>query len=162
LDQPDDLRIVPLSGADEDRLQRFYASLEPAVVWFYEPYGAAPAKEKIREVLAAVDAGRDVAFGLENPAGEIVGHVFIADLASGSPTFGIGMAASAHGRGWGRRLAETALAEVDAAGLPLVALTVVKANVRASSLYKSLGFEIAGECTFRTERDSYVMHRRRP
>jgi len=157
----DGLRIVPLTGADAARLHAFYSSLGPDIVWFYEPYGPSPDADRIRQALVPVDAGRDVAFGLEDAAGAILGHAFIADLRGPTPTFGIGMASCAQGKGWGRRLAETVLAEADAAALPLVTLTVVQENVRAYTLYRSLGFELAGECTFRSLNDSYVMHRRR-
>jgi RimJ/RimL family protein N-acetyltransferase len=157
----DGFGIVRLTSADVNRLHAFYVSLEPEVVRFYEPYGPTPTAEKMREVLASVDAGKDVAFAAEDAEGVVVGHVFISDLAGEKPTFGIGLATRAHGRGLGRRLAETVLAEADAAGVPTVMLTVVKQNIRAHTLYQSLGFEDVGEETFRSANDSYVMRRRR-
>lgn len=157
-----DFRIVKLAGPDAPRLHAFYLALEPAVVGFYEPYGAAPAREQIDGVLARADSGQDTAYALVDAADAIAGHVFIADLAGASPTFGIGMAERAHGKGWGRRLAKAVLADADAAAVPVVHLTVVKRNNRAHSLYRSLGFEVTGECTFRSANDSYEMQRKKP
>lgn len=148
-----------LTADDSARLTAFYASLSDEVNWFYRPF-ADPSEEVLREHLTGGDEGRHIILGIVEEGGAILGHAFILSVASEDPTFGIGLHQSIHGRGLGRALMVAVLDEADRLGLPLVTLTVMKANTRAMALYESLGFRVTGECDFRSPGDSWCMERR--
>ena len=57
------------------------------------------------------------------------------------PSFGAFVDYKYHGQGIGRALTEFAIAEAVRLGCPKVRLSVYASNVRALSLYRSLGFE---------------------
>jgi ribosomal protein S18 acetylase RimI-like enzyme len=153
------MEIRTLAADDLPALLSFYTGLPESVTSLFEPFGPRVTEETLRKHLAGADAGTHVSLGLADPGGAIHGHVFILDILGASPVFGIGLAEDAQGRGWGRRMAGAVLAEADARGVKRVTLTVVKANVRAWTLYESLGFRRTGETTFRDPNDSYCMEK---
>ena len=128
----------------------------------YQPFGPVVKEETIVNHLREAEAGRHISFALVSPEGAIEGHSFILFTAGPKPVFGIGLQEKVHGRGWGRRLMEVVLKEVDAQNAPLVTLTVVKLNGKARALYEKLGFVLKGEETFMEKNDSYSMERVRP
>jgi len=155
------MEIRKLTADDSAGLAAFYASLSDEVNWFYRPFDD-PTEEVLREHLAGGDAGRHVILGIVDDDGSIAGHAFILSVASEGPVFGIGLHQSIHGKGLGRRLTVAILEEAGRLALPLVTLTVMKENVRAKTLYQSLGFELRGECGFRSPGDSLYMERLAP
>jgi RimJ/RimL family protein N-acetyltransferase len=155
----DTFELRALAPDDLGALLSFYKNLPPAVTSFYEPFGPVVTEEALVRHLADTAAATHVSLGLRDPAGAVHGHVFILNVLSDKPVFGIGLAETTQGRGWGRRMAQAVLAEAAARGAVKVTLTVVKENVRAWTLYESLGFRKSGETTFRTENDSYCMER---
>ena len=155
------MRIRQLSSKDWKRLLEFYESLSSSVAALFRPFGE-PTEQVIRGHLSETDMGKHISFGLVLSGGTVDGHAFVQGIDGERPVFGIGLREHLHGRGWGRRLAETILREADGRALPLVTLTVVKVNARAMALYEKLGFVVKGEHTFRDENDSYSMERERP
>ncbi len=153
--------IRPLTPDDEPALAAFYASLSEQSRFFYAPFGPEP-EAKLAEHLTRAAAGTDYVVAFVNDGGEIEGHAFIQNVAGEHPTFGLGLRDRVHGQGLGRRLMAHVLAWADEAGLPVVELTVVRTNVRAESLYRSLGFVQTGYATFRAPDDSLAMRRARP
>ena len=155
------MRIHQLSSMDWKRLLEFYESLSLPVAELFRPFGE-PSEQVIRGHLSETDIGKHISFGLVLHDGTVEGHAFVQGIDSERPVFGIGLREHVHGRGWGRRLAETILREADNRALPLVTLTVVKVNTRATALYEKLGFVLKGEHTFRQENDSHYMEREGP
>jgi ribosomal protein S18 acetylase RimI-like enzyme len=153
------MELTVLTPDCRGALHAFYAGLPPAVTTFFEPFGPVVTVEVLSKHLADAAAGTHVSLGLTDAAGAIHGHVFILNVRSDAPVFGIGLAESAQGQGWGRRMAQAVLAEAAARGASRVTLTVVKENTRAWTLYESLGFRKSGETTFKTANDSYCMER---
>lgn len=151
--------LHPLTLGDLNALLSFYSGLSRTVTDTFEPFGPRVTEETLRRYLVDTDTGTHLSFGLFDPPGIIVGHVFIWNIDSKLPVFGIGLAERAQGRGWGRRMAQRVLEEADARGAKKVALTVVKTNVRAVTLYERLGFRRTGDATFRSEDDSLSMER---
>ena len=146
---------VDLQPDDWERLYRFYRALSKAVTATFEPFEEiTPAL--MQRHLAETKAGDHVSLGLEHSA-EIVGHGFIMDVEKRHPVFGIGIDEVFHGRGWGRRLMSAVFEKAGERGLKHVTLTVLKDNSAALSLYRSFGFKVVTDHTFRAENDSYFM-----
>jgi len=59
-------------------------------------------------------------------------------------TLGMGVTASARGRGIGRKLIDAGLAEADKLGIDRVELLVLGSNIVARTLYESAGFTLEG------------------
>lgn len=77
--------------------------------------------------------------------GRIVGSLGLQVAAvAGLRTIGIAILAEARGRGYGRRLLETALEEAPATGAAKVELEVFPWNGPAIALYSSAGFVVEG------------------
>jgi len=146
---------------DVSGLLRFYRTLAPAVKKLYQPFGPEFKEDAIVNHLRETDAGRNIGFGLIGPDGSIEGHafVFIEAINIVKPTFGIGLQERVHGLGMGKILAAAVLKECDQKKLPLVCLTVLKANTRAKAMYEKMGFALKGDATFKEKDDSYYMER---
>jgi ribosomal protein S18 acetylase RimI-like enzyme len=157
----DVMTIRPLTPEDGPALAEFYASLSERSKFFFEPFGP-EASAWLPDHLAEGASGAHYVVGLVSDGGEIEGHAFILAVRSEHPTLGIGLRDRVHGQGWGRRMMQHVLAWADAAGLPAVELTVVRANTRAQALYRSFGFVQTGDATFRSPNDSLAMRRERP
>ena len=153
------MELQRLTSNDLQALLSFYSGLSKSVTDTFEPFGPRVTEEILRQYLVDTDRGTHLSFGLFHPLGIIVGHVFIWNIDSELPVFGIGLAESAQSQGWGRRMAQRVLEEADARGAKRVALTVVKTNVRAVTLYERLGFRRTGHATFRNQNDSLSMER---
>jgi ribosomal protein S18 acetylase RimI-like enzyme len=151
--------IRPLSAGDTEALLRFYQRLSAETVLFYDPHPGATL-ETMQDVVRRAVSGEDVARVLVTASGEIVGHVFLRDIASAEPSFGIGIAEDWQNRGYGPKLTAEVLAVADARSeVQAVVLTVNKRNLRAQKLYRDFGFVVYGECDHREPRDSYRMRR---
>ncbi len=157
---PVDLRIEPLSPQHHGELLAFYRSLSEDVAWFYRPFEPVDAAT-LGAHLDEVAAGRCSSWAVRGPEGMILGHGFIGGLDA-VPVLGIGLHQDYLSRGIGRRLMEWMLDAADARRLPVVTLTVMKANQRARRLYERMGFAVMGEVSFRAPRDSLAMERRLP
>ncbi len=155
----DRMQVRRLSPTDTGRLLAFYQALSDTVTFFYEPFGELN-EDVIGRHLAGAEASKHISLGLWRQDGTVLGHAFVFDVEGNKPVFGIGLNESVQGRGWGRRMTAAALAEGDARGVPLVTLTVLKANHRAIKLYEKSGFVIKGEDSFRAAHDSHYMERR--
>jgi ribosomal protein S18 acetylase RimI-like enzyme len=156
------MTVRDLTTADAPALLEFYRTLDQEVTWYYLPFGADVRQETLEDHLRAAETGTHISLGLLDEAQRVLGHVFLWNIRDEKPVFGIGLHQSILGQGWGRRLAETIFARADALRIPLVTLTVLKTNVRACSLYRTLGFETRGVCTMRSTDDSYYMERIAP
>lgn len=156
------MTVRDLSTADAPALLEFYHTLDQEVTWYYLPFGAEVRRETLEDPLRAAEAGTHISLGLQDDSQRILGHVFIWNIGDEKPVFGIGLHQSILGKGWGRRLAETILSRADALGIPRITLTVLKTNLRACALYRSLGFEIRDTCTMRSTGDSHYMERLAP
>ena len=154
------MHIRRLSPSDADGLLAFYLSLSEETVRLFRPFDLT--EEVICAHLAEADAGKHISLGLVGPDGDIEGHSFILSVDGEKPVFGIGLRERAVGRGWGHRLMEAVLAEADSLDLPLVTLTVIKDNHRASALYEKMGVEIREGVAFPGSENSYWMERKRP
>jgi RimJ/RimL family protein N-acetyltransferase len=139
----------------------FYNSLSEGVRAFFLPFGEVEIGT-LRAHLASADAGAALSLGLVDHVGTVMGHCFVNDLSEPRPVLGIGLRDVIIGHGYGRRMMQAALAEADRMRLPVVTLTVVKANARAVRLYEQLGFVRTGETSFRSWLDSWCMERSRP
>ncbi len=153
------MELRPMTSEDLQALLSFYSALPASVTELFEPFGPRVTVSILQRFLVDTDKGMHLSFGLFDPGGIICGHAFIWNVDSELPVFGIGIAEGAQCQGWGRRMAVRVLAEADARGAKKVALTVLKANARAWTLYESLGFRRTGEATFRSENDSFQMER---
>jgi RimJ/RimL family protein N-acetyltransferase len=153
------MEIRRLTIGHLEPLLSFYSTLPKWITDFFEPFGPVVAEQILSKHLTDADSGVNLSLGLFDDSGVILGHVFIWNTRSELPVFGIGLAESAQGQGWGRRMAERVIEEAGALGAKRITLTVVKANSRAWTLYERLGFRRTGEVTFRTEKDSYSMER---
>jgi GNAT superfamily N-acetyltransferase len=153
--------IRPLTGADCAQLGVFYRSLSQAITRFFRPF-AEINDETMQNHLDHARSEKHISLGLADKMGRIYGHAFVLSTDAPRPTFGIGLRDGLQGRGWGRRLMQAVLDDADSRGLPLVALTVVKNNEQAKSLYLKMGFVVRGETTFREENDSFYMERVAP
>jgi ribosomal protein S18 acetylase RimI-like enzyme len=155
------MQLRQLHSSDLQTLVSFYSGLSESVTRTFEPFGPRVTEQVLRQHLSDADAGTHLSFGLFEDRGAVCGHVFILNIPSELPVFGIGLAEPAQGQGWGRRMAQRVMDEADARAMEKVTLTVLKTNTRAWTLYESLGFTRTGETTFRAENDSYCMERKR-
>ncbi len=143
--------------ADEKPLLDFYLGLSPSVTKTYRPF-AVITGEVMREHLSATATGTHISFALKEE-GQIVGHSFILNVALEHPVFGIGLSEAIHGQGWGKKLMGQVLAAACDRQASHITLTVLKYNSVALSLYKSYGFRIVSDHTFKQKDDSYFMTR---
>ncbi len=146
---------IDLKPDDADRLHAFYESLNKAVTDTFKPFKELSPKV-LQKHLAEAKAGLHISVGLERST-EIVGHAFVVDIDKAHPVFGIGIKEEFHGKGWGRRLMTIVFEKARDRGIKQMTLTVLKHNSRALSLYKSFGFKIVTDHTFKVENDSYLM-----
>ena len=151
------MKNVPLDLSDVHRLYLFYCNLTPLVTKFYKPFKEI-SEDVMRSHLEGAVSGKHISFGLKNDE-EIVGHSFVMQVRSEHPVFGIGLAEHFHGKGLGRRLMQVVLAEAEFRGAGHVTLTVLKNNHRALALYRSFGFIVVTDHTFKVKNDSYFMER---
>ena len=151
------MKHAVLEVSDSRRLFEFYSYLTTPVTEFYQPFREITA-EVFRSHLLETVSGKHISFGLEDN-GEIVGHAFLMHIDEKHPVFGIGLAELYHGRGLGRKLMEKVLAEAQRREVGHITLTVLKHNSRALTLYRSFGFVMAAEHTFKRKNDSYFMIR---
>ena len=82
--------------------------------------------------------------------GEMLGYVFFLDWDTKIPTLGVAVRDDLRGQKLGRALCEAAIEEAKERGKGGITLTTHTANVRAQTLYESLGFRclgIARNCT---------------
>ena len=103
--------------------------------------------EQTRAFMAACHE-RGVQLVLEAPGGQLVGWCDILaderqEFAHGG-TLAMGLLPAWRGQGWGRRLAEAALAAAKGRALERVQLEVYGDNAAAQALYERLGFEVEG------------------
>jgi RimJ/RimL family protein N-acetyltransferase len=155
------LTIRELAPSDADALLIFYRSLSDAVARTFLPVGIVSA-DTIHAHLDLVRNRTAISLGLLDDAGNIMGHAFIQELGTSRPMLGIGLRDAVIGQGHGRRLLERLLDDADAREVGVVALNVVKTNLRAENLYASVGFVRIGQATFRTRNDSWAMERVQP
>jgi|GEM_PF-140241 len=151
--------IRPLTVSDVSGLLKFYQTLAPAVKKFYQPFGPEVKEDAVVNHLRETDAGQNISLGLIGPDGGIAGHSFVAAINTLKPTFGIGLQERVHGLGMGKKMMAMVMEECDQKKLPLVCLSVVKANTRAKTMYEKIGFVLTGETTFKEKNDSYLMER---
>ena len=151
------MRCIFLSPDDAGRLLSFYNRLSPEVTELYQPFPVV-SREVMSTHLEETAASKHISAALEEN-GEICGHSFILNLRDQHPVFGIGIEGRHHGAGWGRTLMKTVLERAVKDGITTISLTVLKHNLRAQALYKSFGFEVVSDHTFRDENDSYFMLR---
>lgn len=81
---------------------------------------------------------------------EMLGYVFFLDWNMKIPTLGVAVRDDLRGQKLGRSLCEAAIEEAKKSGKGGILLTTHTANVRAQTLYESLGFRclgIARNCT---------------
>jgi len=153
------LTIRPLGPDDAEELLIFYRSLSDSIARVFLPVGIV-SEETIHAHLNLVPEGSCMSLGLFDEGGAIMGHAFIQGICTTRPMLGIGLRDAVIGKGHGRRLMERLLDDADERRVPLVALNVVKTNLRAENLYESLGFVRIGPATFRVRNDSWAMERR--
>lgn len=156
-----DLSICRLVPDDAPELLAFYRSLSPPVARLFLPTDYV-SPDAIREHFDMVRSGLCISLGLFGPGRRILGHAFVQGIGSSRPMLGIGLHDSVIGQGHGRRLMQLLLHETDRLKVPVVSLNVVKTNARAERLYRSMGFVITGQATFRRRNDSWSMERSRP
>ena len=155
------MEIRALTSADLEALEAFYRSLTPATVALFMPFGPDAPREKMVEHLALAEAGEHVSRGLVNDDGEIEGHCYVSNIHAEKPSFGLGLRERMQGQGWGPKLTAAVFEDPRAAHLPLVTLTVVKANERAWRIYERYGFVIDEERRPSwVPEESYYMERR--
>ena len=152
--------VQPLLSDHADALLAFYRQRPPWIERWFNPFGGVDA-DTIERHLAATAAGEALSLGLVLPGGEIVGHAFVSRLRSDRPGFGIGLAETLIGQGFGRELMAAAMDEADRRGVARITLSVYKDNLHARRLYESFGFVNVGECECRAPGDSVAMQRLR-
>lgn len=152
------MTIREINLDDGDRLFDFYLSLSDEVAMLYLP--ETPVTYSAIEVhLETIAQGTAIGLALVDAEDTIMGHAFLHRTDTRSPMVGIGLRDSVIGQGYGRRMMERLLEIADTLGLRRTALCVVKGNVRAETLYLSLGYSRIGECSFRGHNDCWLMER---
>lgn len=153
-----DFRVRPLRTGDEEPLARFYASLSERSRFFFQPYQDT-SSTALRKVVERAIAGVDLSLAVQDPEGEILGHIFYQDVAKEVPHLGIGLRDAYQDKGLGGALLGYLVGlGQHVLGKSAVGLTVVKENQRAFHLYKKHGFRVVREdVSFRLTHDSYEM-----
>ena len=83
--------------------------------------------------------------------GEMVGYLFFMDFHSSIPQLGLAVRDDMQGQGIGRALVGHAIDLVKGAGKGGIQLTTHVANLRAQTLYESMGFTLVGPTKNGTE-----------
>ncbi len=153
-----DLSICRLEPDDAPELLAFYRSLSPGVARMFLPTDHV-SPDALRDHFDMVREGACLSLGLVEPSGRILGHAFVQGIRSSRPMLGIGLHDTVIGKGYGKRMLRMLLNDTDRLRVPVVCLNVVKTNARAERLYRSMGFVITGQATFRRRNDSWCMER---
>jgi ribosomal protein S18 acetylase RimI-like enzyme len=146
---------IDLQPEDKDRLHHFYISLDKTVTDTFRPFPETTLAI-FQKHLEEAKAGHHISIGLDRSTG-IVGHGFIMNIDKPHPVFGIGIKDIFHGKGWGRMLMRAVFEKAGEREVKHMALTVLKHNNNALSLYRSFGFKVVTDHTFKVENDSYLM-----
>lgn len=114
--------------------------------------------------VALLSAGRQDLFFAAESGGMIVGFSMLRgwDESYAVPSFGVFIAAAAHGRGIGRALTDWTLRWADQVGVPRVRLSVYVDNTRAIGLYNKLGFRESERGVAANGISRLIMQRTRP
>ncbi len=133
-------------AVEEDRVpfQRFFDGMGEESRSFFNATGY-----NSRLVESFLNGGKEgYKFWVATPGGErgaeIAGYVFLWDLNTGVPWFGIAVSDSWRGHHLGRRLLNTAADYCKMNGYGGILLSTAKTNLRAQALYERGGFRRIG------------------
>lgn len=144
---PPTFSVRLLDAADAPLLEEFFAALGPEsrALFNRRDYN----KRGVLRACTRPDPTRE--YYLAETDGQLVGYVFFLDADTGVPELGVCVRDDHQGRGIGRALCEFALATAKERGKGGVMLTTHVANLRAQTLYESLGFVCLGATKNGTE-----------
>ena len=142
-------KTLPLreaTNADETLLGEFFDQMsgETRAVFNRSDYN----RKGVLKFCAKGDPTRR--YWLLEDEGKLLGYVFFLDWDMKLPTLGVAVRDELRGQKLGRSLCEAAIEEAKTCGKGGILLTTHTANVRAQTLYESLGFRclgIARNCT---------------
>lgn len=149
--------VRPLEHGDERALSEFYTSLSDETRFFFEPYrDTSPGG--LENVVHRAVTGEDLSFAVVDGRGGIFAHIYVVDIARDVPHVGIGLRDDYQGLGLGRLFFGYLLSVArHKLGKKQIGLTVLKHNRRGITMYRTFGFEVVKEVTFREPNDSYEM-----
>ena len=142
----DEVIIRPLRAEDAPALETFYNGLGRDTIRLFHPLGWNVSLSDTVGVCEAAARGERYDLVLDH-AGSIVGWAFLANMNTDTLLFGIGIAETYRGRGFGRRLMQGLIDEALRRGKKHIELTVVQTNIRARKLYENFGFKVTGALT---------------
>ncbi len=153
--------VRPLRATDTDLLYAHFCDLSAWSRSKFRPHDFTmeTARKFTGEGLLDMDCRRFIAIVEENGAQAAqaalcaAGYCFIADFAAERPSVGIAVGDRWQGKGVGRKMMETMIAEAKNHGKKGLRLTTDKDNLAGQALYKKCGFVITGE----GEEDDYKM-----
>ncbi|MGQ9629828.1 MAG: GNAT family N-acetyltransferase [bacterium] len=148
--------IRPIAEGDEEPLSKFYRSLSDDTVKSFQSFRTSDISTMKRVVREAVE-GLDWGLVALNDRGNIIAHAFLKGIDDDVPTLGIGVLDGYQGCGLGSLMMGELIERGRKLGKAAIRLTVVKDNSRAIHVYRKFGFEITGEASFRSLKDSYEM-----
>jgi ribosomal protein S18 acetylase RimI-like enzyme len=139
------VKLTPLDESHFDRLHHLFDSVcrERRFLAFSQ---AGPKEQTFAYYRNIVDAGHIHFVALQGD--ELIGWCdvlpLIGQMRAHAAVLGMAVSAGHRGRGIGRQLITTALAEADRRGFGRVELTVHAENHNAQALYRRVGFELEG------------------
>ncbi len=142
-----EIRIRPLGQGDEALIGDFFDRMgeESRALFNRRDYN----RRGVLKYCAKPDPTRR--YYMAELCGEIAGYVFFLDWNTSIPALGIAVRDDLAGRGLGRMLMEYAIDLIADAGKGGIQLTTHAANLRAQTLYESVGFTCIGLCKNGTE-----------
>ncbi len=141
------ISIRPIGEGDEPRIGAFFDQMgaESRALFNRRDYN----RRGVLKYCAKPDPTRR--YYMAELEGEMAAYVFFLDWNTSIPALGIAVREDLQGRGLGRMLMEYAKTLAHDAGKGGIQLTTHVANLRAQTLYESVGFSCMGICKNGTE-----------
>ncbi|MFZ4763205.1 MAG: GNAT family N-acetyltransferase [Alphaproteobacteria bacterium] len=142
-----DYRIIPIQ---EQHIESFWYAADAVMrERKYLAFLEAPPLAETKEYIVANIKKQNPHWLLVDHAEQVWGWCDITrnisrPVTSHSGTLGIGILADLRGKGWGKKLMQTAINDAWQKGFTRISLTVFEHNKRAITLYQQLGFAIEG------------------
>ena len=141
------ITLREMRGGDEASIEEFFDALDPVSTALFNRRGYN--KRGALRFCTKGDPHRR--YWIAELDGRMAGYVFFLDFHTSIPELGVAVRSDLQGQGLGKHLVEFAISTAADCGKGGIQLTTHVANLRAQTLYETLGFVCMGSCKNGTE-----------
>lgn len=141
------ITLREIRAGDEELIGEFFDSLDPVSTALFNRRNYN--RRGVLRFCAKPDPNRR--YWMAELDGNMAGYVFFLDFHTSIPELGVAVRSDLQGNGLGKHLVEFAINTASECGKGGIQLTTHVANLRAQTLYETLGFVCMGSCKSGTE-----------